>query len=47
MAKILIVEDDPLSALDLKREVERLGYDVVGMAESADEALMASGADGY
>ena len=42
MAKILIVEDDPLSALDLQNEVERLGYEVVGMAESADEALMAS-----
>jgi PAS domain S-box-containing protein len=42
MAKILIVEDDPLSALDLRHEVERLGYDVVGMAESADEALIAS-----
>src|SRR5580692_3543042 len=42
MVKILIVEDDPLSALDLRQEVERLGYEVVGMAESADEALMAS-----
>jgi PAS domain S-box-containing protein len=42
MAKILIVEDDPLSALDLRNEVEQLGYEVVGMAESADEALFAS-----
>jgi PAS domain S-box-containing protein len=42
MAKILIVEDDPLSALDLQNEVERLGYEVVGMVESADEALIAS-----
>ncbi len=42
MAKILIVEDDPLSALDLQNEVQRLGYEVVGMAESADEALIAS-----
>lgn len=42
MAKILIVEDDPFLALDLRHEVELLGYEVVGMAESADEALIAS-----
>jgi DNA-binding response OmpR family regulator len=42
MAKILIVEDDPFLALDLRHEVESLGYEVVGMAESADEALIAS-----
>jgi len=42
MAKILIVEDDPLLALDLQHEVELLGHEVVGLAESADEALIAS-----
>lgn len=42
MAKILIVEDDPFLALDLRHEVESLGYEVIGMAESADEALIAS-----
>ena len=42
MAKILIVEDDPLLALDLRHEVELLGHEVVGLAESADEALIAS-----
>ena len=41
-AKVLIVEDDPTLAFDLQHEVETLGYTVVGMAESADEALMAS-----
>ena len=41
MAKILIVEDDPLLALDLQHEVEGLGHEVVGLAESADEALIA------
>ncbi len=42
-AKILIVEDDPMLALDLRYEVELLGYEVVGLVESADEALVASG----
>lgn len=41
-AKILIVEDDPMLALDLRYEVELLGYEVVGLVESADEALVAS-----
>ena len=41
-AKVLIVEDDPMLALDLRYEVELLGYEVVGLAESADEALIAS-----
>lgn len=38
--KVLIVEDEPIVAMDLKQEVQELGYEVVGMAESADEALM-------
>jgi CheY-like chemotaxis protein len=41
MAEVLIVEDDPLLALDLGHEVEQLGYRVIGMAESADEAMIA------
>jgi PAS domain S-box-containing protein len=40
-AKLLIVEDEPLVALDLQQEVEQFGHEVVGLAESADEALMA------
>jgi CheY-like chemotaxis protein len=39
--KLLIVEDEPIVALDLQQEVERFGYEVVGLAESADEALIA------
>lgn len=38
--KVLIVEDEPIVAMDLKQEVEELGYEVVGVAESADDALM-------
>jgi PAS domain S-box-containing protein len=40
--KILVVEDEPIVALDLQQEVEQLGLTVVGQAESADEALMAA-----
>jgi PAS domain S-box-containing protein len=39
--KILIVEDEPIVALDLQQEVEQFGCEVVGLAESADEALIA------
>jgi PAS domain S-box-containing protein len=37
--KVLIVEDEPIVAMDLKQEIEELGYEVVGVAESADDAL--------
>ena len=40
--KILVVEDEPVVALDLQQEVEQLGLTVVGLAESADEALLAA-----
>ncbi|MGD0548429.1 MAG: response regulator, partial [Terracidiphilus sp.] len=40
-AKLLIVEDEPAVALDLQQEVEEFGYEVIGLAESADEALIA------
>ena len=40
--KVLIVEDEPVVALDLKQEVEEFGCEVLGVAESADEALMAA-----
>jgi PAS domain S-box-containing protein len=39
--KLLIVEDEPIVALDLQQEVAEFGCEVVGVAESADEALMA------
>jgi CheY-like chemotaxis protein len=38
--KLLIVEDEPIVALDLQQELEELGYEVTGLAESADAALL-------
>lgn len=40
--KLLIVEDEPIVALDLQQEVTEFGCEIVGVAESADEALMAA-----
>lgn len=40
--KVMIVEDDATIALDLAGMVEGLGYDVVGIAESARAALALS-----
>lgn len=37
--KIFIVEDQRIVAEDLTRMLERLGYQVVGLASSGDEAL--------
>jgi len=42
--RILIVEDEPIVALDLRQEILQMGCEVVGVAESADEALLAVGA---
>ena len=39
MARILIVEDERIVALDLQRRLARYGYDVVGVASSGDEAV--------
>src|SRR6185295_3290798 len=36
--RILIVEDEAIVALDLQRQLESLGYEVVGVASSADSA---------
>ena len=38
-ARILIVEDDALLALDLKGHMERAGFSVIGPAASASKAL--------
>jgi PAS domain S-box-containing protein len=40
--KILIVEDEPIVALDLQQELEQFGCEVVALAQSADEALIAA-----
>jgi CheY-like chemotaxis protein len=37
--RILLVEDEPLIALDLESILERLGHEVVGVAETRQEAL--------
>jgi len=39
--KVLIVEDEPIVALDLQQELEEFGCEVTWLAESADAALMA------
>lgn len=37
--KILIIEDEPLIAIDLKRIVSKYGYEVVGICYNSDNAL--------
>jgi CheY-like chemotaxis protein len=43
-ARILVVEDDLLVAEDLRRHVTALGYDVVGVADSGEDAIQTAGA---
>jgi CheY-like chemotaxis protein len=38
-AKILIVEDEPLVAMEIKENLERLGYIVVDIIASGDDVL--------
>lgn len=38
-SRILIVEDESIVALDMASRLRRLGYDVVGIATSGDEAI--------
>ena len=40
--KILIVEDEAITAMDLKYSLQDLGYDVVGTADTGQEAIDAS-----
>jgi PleD family two-component response regulator len=39
VARVLIIEDEPIIALDLQQLVETAGHDVVGVASSEDEAV--------
>jgi CheY-like chemotaxis protein len=39
-AQILIAEDDPTIAQDLKYKIENLGYEVVGMTHSGEQAIV-------
>src|ERR1700760_5040 len=41
--RILLVEDEPLIALDLETILERLGHQVVGVAETCAEAVRLAG----
>jgi PAS domain S-box-containing protein len=44
-AKLLIVEDEGVLALDIERQLRGLGFTIVGVAASADEALRLAGLD--
>ncbi len=37
--RILIVEDERIIAIDMRHRLERLGYEVVGLVDNADDAL--------
>jgi len=39
MVKILVVEDEPLAAMELQDRLESLGYVVVGVVSSGEEAI--------
>lgn len=41
--KILVVDDEQIIAVDLERTLAQLGYDVVGVAGSSEEAVRLSG----
>jgi CheY-like chemotaxis protein len=38
-ARVLIVEDEHITALDVARQLRRLGYEVVGFASSGPQAI--------
>ena len=42
-SRILIIEDEPIIALDLERLVAELGHKVVGTAATSDEAVALAG----
>lgn len=41
-ARILVVEDEQIVAADLSAKLDRLGYEVVGVASSGEEAISVS-----
>jgi CheY-like chemotaxis protein len=45
MAKIIICEDEHIVALDLRRQLERFGYQVAGAYTNAEEAVEACAAE--
>lgn len=38
-ASIIVVEDETIVALDIKRRLEKLGYRIIGLASTADQCL--------
>lgn len=45
VARVLIIEDEPIIALDLQQLVEAAGHEVVGIAASEDEAVAIAAAE--
>ena len=41
--RILLVEDEPLIAIDLEAILNRMGHEVVGVADTRDEAVRMAG----
>ncbi len=41
--RVLLVEDEPLIAIDLETILDRLGHQVVGVAQTRDEAMRIAG----
>ena len=38
-AKILMVEDEGILAMGLKRKLDKLGYEIIGLATTGQEAI--------
>ncbi len=45
VARVLIIEDEPIIAMDLQQLVENAGHEVVGIAASEDEAVAIAAAE--
>ncbi|MBX9593424.1 MAG: response regulator [Roseomonas sp.] len=45
VARVLIIEDEPIIAMDLQQLVENAGHEVVGIASSEDEAVAIAAAE--
>lgn len=44
-SRILIVEDESIVALDIQARLKHLGYQVVGIADSGEEAIKLAGTE--
>ncbi|MFC1669931.1 response regulator [Spirochaetota bacterium] len=43
MAKILIVEDEGILAIKVRKDLERMGHEVVGIVDNGEEAINIAG----